>query len=110
MTGASYQSLEKRYRIGKTKIHEIIHEACDVLWDVSQPREMAPPTTEEWMKIEQDFSYLWNFPNCIGALDGKHVVMTAPPGSGTCSSITNTHSPLISWYLLMLITSLSLWI
>ena len=91
MTGASYQSLEKRYRIGKTKIHEIIHEVCDVLWDVLQPREMAPPTTEEWMKIEQDFSDLWNFPNCIGALDGKHVVMTAPPGSGKLVLQLQTH-------------------
>ena len=44
---------------------------------------MAPPTTEEWIKIEQDFSDLWNFLNCIGALDGKHVVMTTPPGSGS---------------------------
>ena len=82
-TGASYQTLEKRFRIGKTKIHEIIHEVCDVLWDVLQPKVMAPPSTDDWRKIEQDFSELWNFPNCVGALDGKHVVMTAPPNSGS---------------------------
>ena len=38
-------------------------------------------TTEDWMKVEEGFRYRWNYPNCIGALDGKHVVVQRPPNS-----------------------------
>ena len=34
-----------------------------------------PSSEEEWMKIADDFNKRWQFPNCIGALDGKHIVM-----------------------------------
>ena len=44
---------------------------------------MPPPTKENWERIESGFSTRWNFPNCVGALDGKHVNMTAPAKSGS---------------------------
>lgn len=42
-----------------------------------------PNTENEWMEEARLFNDLWNFPNCIGALDGKHVVMQAPSHSGS---------------------------
>ena len=43
----------------------------------------APSNIAEWKRIALEFEHKWNFPNVIGALDGKHVVMFAPAGSGS---------------------------
>lgn len=41
------------------------------------------PTTEDWADIASGFRHKWQFPNCLGAVDGKHVAITAPAKSGS---------------------------
>lgn len=41
------------------------------------------PTKADWTKIAGDFTRRWQFPNCLGAVDGKHVAITCPPKSGS---------------------------
>lgn len=41
-----------------------------------------PSTEEEWKKIANDFGIKWNFYNCLGSIDGKHIEIRLPPGSG----------------------------
>lgn len=53
----------------------------------------VPSTTEEWEEVAQKFNEYWNFLNCLGAVDGKHVVMIAPPDSGSVFyNYKGTHS------------------
>lgn len=43
----------------------------------------VPESGAEWTYIQAGFKNKWNFPSCIGAIDGKHVVIKAPPRCGS---------------------------
>lgn len=43
----------------------------------------VPDTKAAWLSIAKDFEEKWDFPNCIGAMDGKHVAVKCPPKSGS---------------------------
>lgn len=45
--------------------------------------EFMPFTNDNWLTVANDFNYRWNLPNCLGAIDGKHVPIVCPPHSGS---------------------------
>lgn len=53
------------------------------MWSCLSPIYLKQPCAEDWRKIITEFEETWNFPNCLGAIDGKHVMMEAPPNSGS---------------------------
>nr|XP_036678236.1 uncharacterized protein LOC118876785 [Drosophila suzukii] len=40
-------------------------------------------TTDNMLRWAKDFKDEWNFPNCLGAVDGKHAAIKAPINSGS---------------------------
>ena len=82
-TGDSYHSLHYNHMIGTSTISSIIPETCDAIWQALQPEHMKHPTKERWRAIANGFGKRWNFPNCVGTLDGKHVLLQCPANTGS---------------------------
>lgn len=71
------------FRMGESTVRKIVYKTCEAIWDQLQPREMPQPSEQMWKETEKKFWQRWNFPNLIGAIDGKHVVIQAPPNTGS---------------------------
>lgn len=44
---------------------------------------MRLPTKQKWKTIAERFFEVWNLPNCLGALDGKHIKIQKIPNTGS---------------------------
>lgn len=42
-----------------------------------------PSSTKEWTDVADQFDKQWNFPHCLGSMDGKHIILQSPIKSGT---------------------------
>ncbi|XP_017881154.1 protein ALP1-like [Ceratina calcarata] len=82
-TGDSHKTISFSYRLGHTTVNKIVNETCAVIVRTLLHEMIPEPTNDTWTTTAEDFWTKWNFPNCIGALDGKHVVIQAPPNSGS---------------------------
>ena len=79
-TGNSQVSLCFSFRIGRSTVCGIVRETCEAIWKALHPLYVkAQSTQEEWKGVSDQFEHIWNFPHCVGAIDGKHIVMTCRP-------------------------------
>lgn len=76
-------SMAYDYRVGVQTVSDCIHLTTKAIKKRMMSRFLPRPTRETWEKVSQDFWEKWDFPNCLGALDGKHINIVAPPGSGS---------------------------
>ena len=93
-TGDSQQSQSFSFRIGRATVSKILRETCDAIWEVLRNTYVChPKSTEEWAAIGSEFFEEWNFPNCLGAVDGKHVMIECPKNAGSSTfNYKNFHS------------------
>ncbi|KAJ8877495.1 hypothetical protein PR048_021950 [Dryococelus australis] len=82
-SGCSFADLHDVYRLGKSTTIEIVHVVCKEIWKKLETKVMAEPTEERRCEISNDFEKCANFPNCVGAIDGKHIRITKPKDSGS---------------------------
>nr|XP_024659559.1 uncharacterized protein LOC112435346 [Maylandia zebra] len=83
-TGETFNSLSFQYRIGSTTLSRIVMETCTALTCALHEDYLKTPSTEsEWKAIARDFANKWQFPHCLGAIDGKHIFIQPPPKSGS---------------------------
>ena len=81
-TGDTYHTIAASYRMSKSVVSKIVPQACEILWNVLQPDVMPLPDERKWKHITKEFEELWQFPHCLGSLDGKHIMIQAPKNSG----------------------------
>ncbi|KAK3916693.1 Protein ALP1-like [Frankliniella fusca] len=82
-SGDSHVSLSYLFRIGKQTISKIVTETTAVIWYALKPVVFEPITRDFWRQKAAEFECMWQFPNCVGALDGKHCVFQKFPTRGS---------------------------
>lgn len=69
------KSLSYAFRIGTSTISKIIFETAEAICTTLQDKVYPQFNSDYWKNVASEFEEKWNFPHCIGAMDGKHVVL-----------------------------------
>jgi hypothetical protein len=93
-TGDSMRTIAFNYRLGHTTVWLIIKDVCNAIVKKMMEEQMSVPKENGWEEIADDFWRLWNFHNCVGTLDGKHIQIEAPANSGSQYFNYKKYSPL----------------
>ena len=83
VTGDAMTTIAYNFRIGVSTARQLILDVCTAIWDALASIHLPVPSEAEWHSIAKDFYVRWNFPNCIGAIDGKHIMIQCPSNSGS---------------------------
>nr|CAI5853248.1 unnamed protein product [Callosobruchus analis] len=82
-SGDSFVSLSYLFKFSPQVVSRYIFDVCDALISVLKDQIKMPRTSNEWKKIATEFENKWNFHHCLGAIDGKHILIQSPINSGS---------------------------
>lgn len=81
--GCSPQVLAWAFKMGVSTVRKIIYETCSVIWEELRKIYVTEPNQNEFKRIAKYFYHKTGMPNCIGAIDGKHINIVCPRNSGS---------------------------
>nr|XP_039255205.1 uncharacterized protein LOC120332069 [Styela clava] len=70
----------------KSTVSGIVKETCETIWKSLRKEYFNPLTVTKWKQIAEEYEKKWNFPHCMGSIDGKHIQIQAPMNSGSLYS------------------------
>ena len=83
-TGDNLHSIGYDFNVGHNTVSKFIPEVLQALMDLLKDQVFpAARSSDDWLAIANKFQTRWNFPHCIGAIDGKHVRVKKPAHSGS---------------------------
>jgi hypothetical protein len=82
-TGNTFISLHYEYLLDATTRSEIVRDTCNAIWECLKQAYMSARNKNDWIRTANYFYERTNFPNCIGAVDGKHIRIRKPNESGS---------------------------
>ena len=84
VTGDAHVTIAASHRMSPTTVGCIVNETCAVISNLLCDKGyVSPPSSEASKNVSAGFEQMWNFPNALGAIDGKHVIIQAPPNSSS---------------------------
>ena len=96
-TGESHQSLMYQYRVSHKTISRFIPEVADAIFNVLKDEYLKfSQSKQEWLEISGGIYNKLQFPNRIGAMDGKYIPIKCPKRDGSMfSNYKGFHSILL---------------
>ncbi|XP_072320000.1 uncharacterized protein [Eucyclogobius newberryi] len=86
-TGEGFKRLSHFFHMGNTTVRLFVPETLRAIYTVLRAKYFkCPDTAEEWQEVARGFQSERDFPNCVGALDGRHLNVCAPPETSESSS------------------------
>ena len=77
-TNVEYRTISHLFGVGVSTVYVVLHKLCSSVVNDMTAKYIQIPAEEHLRRIINGFLTKWDFPQCIGAIDGSHIPNIAP--------------------------------
>ena len=77
-TNDSYRTVGHLFGVSRSSVCLIVKEVCQAIVSKLLPIYIRIPEGDTLKEVVRQFQSKYNFPQCIGAIDGNHIPIVAP--------------------------------
>ena len=77
-TPSEYWMIAHLFGVARSTVCTIVQETCCAIVSVLMDTYIKFPTGNSLKKVVEGFEKKWGFPQCVGAIDGSHIPISAP--------------------------------